>query len=94
MVYGNIPDHIKAPEGIELKPSKVDRRITGEYLDHTAPYTEHIILVHTDQYTLGICVDVIVYLSVQCLYTCTYITNIIRVYLKNEILFFVDSCWY
>nr|XP_011452159.2 uncharacterized protein LOC105345643 [Crassostrea gigas] len=31
MVYGNIPDHIKAPEGIELKPSKVDRRITGAW---------------------------------------------------------------
>ncbi|XP_022342192.2 uncharacterized protein LOC111135973 [Crassostrea virginica] len=31
MVYGNIPDHIKAPEGIELKPSKVDRRLTGAW---------------------------------------------------------------
>ncbi|XP_061189903.1 uncharacterized protein LOC133197737 [Saccostrea echinata] len=31
MVYGNIPSHIKAPEGVELKPSKVDRRITGAW---------------------------------------------------------------
>lgn len=77
MVYGNIPDHIKAPEGIELKPSKVDRRITGEYLDHTAPYTEHIILVHTDQYTLDICVDIIVYiLTAAAPYICPYNVHI------------------
>ncbi|XP_062606322.1 microtubule-associated protein futsch-like [Saccostrea cucullata] len=31
MVYGNIPSHIKAPEGVELKSSKVDRRITGAW---------------------------------------------------------------
>jgi hypothetical protein len=30
MVYGNIPSHIKAPEGVVLKPSKVDRRLIGK----------------------------------------------------------------